>query len=265
MKIRVSIIAIALALLINFDVAAWGGLGHRTIAEIAERHLTPQAKANIEKYTNGTPLADYAVWMDQVRKTPEYKKATAGWHASIVDERCRTSQKLRDERRKGRDAVTGILTLSEQLKNRQELSDSTVMFAIKCLVHMVADFHCPSHLRYTDCNNSGNEEITYLGKEMILHKAWDTAVIAYSHKKWTYKQYADKLDSYTPRQIKAVTKGWAEEWLEDAARDIRPSIYWVKEGDVLGEKFTKKALPLAELEIQKAGYRLAKVLNTLFK
>ena len=99
MKIRVSIIAIGLALLTSLDVAAWGGLGHRTIAEIAERNLTPQAKANIEKYTGGTPLADYSVWMDQVRNTPEYKKATTGWHASIVDERCRTSQKLRDERR----------------------------------------------------------------------------------------------------------------------------------------------------------------------
>ena len=265
MKIRVSIIALGLALLTSFDVAAWGGLGHRTIAEIAERNLTPQAKANIEKYTGGTPLADYSVWMDQVRNMPEYKKATAGWHASIVDERCRTSQQLRNERRKGRDSVTGILKLSEQMKNRQELSDSTVMFAIKCIVHMVGDFHCPSHLRYTDRNNSGNEEITYLGKEMTLHKAWDTAIIAYSHKMWSYKQYADKLNCYTAKQIKSVTKGWVEEWLEDAARDIRPSIYWVKEGDNLGEKFTKKALPLAELEIQKAGYRLAKVLNTLFE
>ncbi len=265
MKLRASIIAIALALLTSFEVAAWGGLGHRTIAEIAERNLTPQAKANIEKYTNGTPLADYAVWLDQVRNTPEYKKVTAGWHASIVNERCRTSQQLRNEYRKGRDAVTATIKLSEQLKNRQELSDSTVMFAIKCLVHMVGDFHCPSHLRYTDRSNKGNEEITYLGKEMTLHKAWDTAVIAYSHKKWTYKQYADKLDCYTEKQIKAVTKGWVEEWLEDAARDIRPSIYWVKEGDVLNDNFTKKALPLAELEIQKAGYRLAKVFNTIFE
>ena len=265
MRIKVSIIAIALTLLTSLDVAAWGGLGHRTIAEIAERHLTRKAKANIEKYTGGTPLADYAVWMDQVRNMPEYKKATNGWHASIVDERCRTSQQLRNERRKGRDSVTGILQLSEQMKNRHELSDSTVMVAIKCLIHMVGDFHCPSHLRYTDCNNSGKEEITYLGKKMTLHKAWDTAIIAYSHKKWSYKQYADKLDCYTAKQIKSVTKGWIEEWLEDAARDIRPSISWVKKDDILNEEFTEKALPLAELEIQKAGYRLAKVLNTLFK
>ncbi|MBQ7856773.1 MAG: S1/P1 nuclease [Alistipes sp.] len=265
MKIKVTILTLALALMASYEVSAWGRLGHRTIAEIAERHLTPQAKANIEKYTHGTPLADYSLWMDEVRNTPEYKKPTSGWHASIVDEKCHTSQELRNKHRKGRDSVTGIIDLSELLKNRQELSDSTVMFAIKCLVHMVGDFHCPSHLRYTDFANKGHQKITYLGRETTLHKAWDTGIIAYNHKKWSYQRYADKLDCYTKKQIKAVTKGDVERWMEDAARDVRPSIHWVKDGDVLGEEFTKKALPLAEQQIQKAGYQLAKVLNTLFK
>ena len=36
------------ALLIPQVALCWGRLGHRTIAEIAERNLTPKAKANIE-------------------------------------------------------------------------------------------------------------------------------------------------------------------------------------------------------------------------
>ena len=38
-----------LALVVAFDAMAWGGLGHRTVAEIAERNLTKKAKANIDK------------------------------------------------------------------------------------------------------------------------------------------------------------------------------------------------------------------------
>ena len=49
-----------------FQAQGWGRLGHATIAEIAQRHLTPAARANIEKYTHGTPLAEYASWMDEV-------------------------------------------------------------------------------------------------------------------------------------------------------------------------------------------------------
>ena len=41
-----------LSLLLTFglhaDCAAWGTVGHRAIAEVAQRHLTPKAKAAIE-------------------------------------------------------------------------------------------------------------------------------------------------------------------------------------------------------------------------
>ena len=50
-----------LSLLLTFglhaDSAGWGPVGHRAIAEVAQRHLTPKAKAAIERYTGGTPLA----------------------------------------------------------------------------------------------------------------------------------------------------------------------------------------------------------------
>ena len=38
------------AIVASLNALAWGGLGHRTVAEIAERNLTPKAKANIEIY-----------------------------------------------------------------------------------------------------------------------------------------------------------------------------------------------------------------------
>ena len=35
---------------------AWGKSGHDAIAYIAERHLTPKAKKNIEKYLDGRSI-----------------------------------------------------------------------------------------------------------------------------------------------------------------------------------------------------------------
>lgn len=81
-----------LSLLLTFglhaDCAAWGTVGHRAIAEVAQRHLTPKAKAAIERYTGGTPLAEYAVFMDEVAADPRYKEPFRGWHASIADAEC---------------------------------------------------------------------------------------------------------------------------------------------------------------------------------
>ena len=264
---RVTTILIALfAIIIVFDASAWGGFGHRTIAEIAERNLTPKAKANIEKYTKGTPLADYSVWMDMVRKeAPEYAHATRGWHASIVDTNCQTSQEIRDKYRQGRDAVTGILEFEEMFRHREKLCDSVVMFAIKCIVHMVGDMHCPAHVRFTDFENQGKFPLKFFGKKSTLHKLWDTSVLTRYHKGWSYKEYAQKLDNLSAREAKRITRGWVEDWLEESGRVVRPIIYDVNKGDSLNEEFMEWAYPMAESQARKAGYRLAKVLNVLFK
>ena len=260
---------LVVVLLLSANAFAWGGLGHRTIAELAERHLTPKAKANIEKYTNGTPLADYAVWMDMSSR-PEYSRCiTRGWHASIVDADNRATQQVRDKFRGGEDAVTATLRFTEMFKEREKLADTTVMFALKCLIHMVGDIHCPSHMRYADVNNGRGFDlgvvVNYFDSHQKLHKVYDTSLIASNNPGIKPKAYAERLDTYSKKQIKSITEGWIERWHEDAARDIRVAIPWAKHGDDLYEEFDEKALPLAETQLRKAGYRLAKVLNTLFK
>ena len=88
---RVTTLAVVLLLLPQIAFG-WGRLGHRTIAEIAERNLTPKAKANIEKYTGGTPLWKYSLFVDEYRNHPDYKKALEGFHASIADSDCTSPQ-----------------------------------------------------------------------------------------------------------------------------------------------------------------------------
>lgn len=245
---------------------AWGRLGHTTIAEIAERHLTPKAKAEIERYTGGTPLAHYAVFMDSVVNHPKYKKPLRGWHASIADVDCTSPAIVRNRYRDGRDGVTAMEYFRERMAQRDELqlSDSTVLCAIKCIVHIVADFHCPAHVRYVDCANEGDIPVTFFGKQTYSHRVWDTFAIVHAHKGWNCKQYADYLDTWSKAEIGKCTGGWAQEWFEDAARDVRSSIYWIGEDDRLGDEFQAKAIPLAEQQMRKAAYQLAKALNTIF-
>lgn len=262
------ILIVAVALVASLDVMAWGTLGHCTIAEIAERNLTPKAKANIEVYTRGKPLSSYAMWMDRVGKDPVLgrKGATRGWHASLVDENCKTSQEMRNKYRKGRDSATGLLEMQKVLSDRKNHSDSVVMFALKSAIHMVGDMHCPAHLRYTDNKNACWFDVYYHGKKMLLHTAWDNNIPQRKFKREAHREFADYLNTLNKKQIKKVANGWVEDWLEDAGRSVRPTLGWgVRKGDSLGEEFDKKAYPLAESQIQKAGYRLAKYLNTVFK
>lgn len=266
MKIKSFILTLVFVSTISINAMAWGGFGHRAVAEIAERNLTPEAKANIEKYTKGTPLADYSVWMDMVRKNDPFNaNATRGWHASVVNAECKTSQELRNKVREGRDAVTGLLEFEKMFAEREKLSDSVVMFALKSIIHMVGDMHCPAHVRFEDFENQGKFPIKFFGKKTTLHKVWDTSVLTRDYKEWGYQGYAKKLDNLSKKRVKKITAGWVEDWLEESARDVRPHIYDVKEDDALNDEFMTWAYPLAEMQVQKAGYRLAKVLNTFFK
>lgn len=266
---RITIVAI-LALLLPQLAFGWGKVGHKTVAEIAERNLTPKAKRHIRKYIGKVPLADLSLWMDQVRNEniEPYKSMSAAWHASIADCDCTSPQVVRDRYRGGNDGVTAMYNFREQLKNYRKMPKEEVAAAIKFMIHIVGDFHCPSHLRYVDYENKGNFAVNFMGKKSYLHKVWDSGVVGRYHKGWDHINYADHLNTLSEEQIEAVTAGWAQEWFESAARDVRPAIYWVYDGksiETLDQKFLDKAGPLAEQQMQKAGYRLAKALNEIFK
>ncbi len=258
------------ALLIPQVALCWGRLGHRTIAEIAERNLTPKAKANIEKYTGGTPLWKYSLFVDEYRNHPDYKQALDGFHASIADCDCTSPQIVRDRYRDGKDGVTAMYTFREQLKNYKELPDSVVLFGIKCITHIVADFNCPSHVRYVDNANKGGFVAIFNGKKVGVHRFWDTWLIESLQRqrgqKIDHKLYADHLNTLSKKEIKQITKGWAQEWFEAAARECRPTIYWIDDRKIekIDQKFVEKATPLVESQMQKAGYQMAAALNTIF-
>jgi len=71
-----------LTLLVTFQAAtpAWarGRLGHRVIARLAEKHMTPEAKAAVAALLEpGELLADASLWADENRgRLPK----TAPWH-----------------------------------------------------------------------------------------------------------------------------------------------------------------------------------------
>ena len=120
----------------------WGKTGHDAIAYIAECNLTPRAKKNIGKYLDGRSIVYYASWMDAVRATEPYR-ATSKWHGFDADAECRYVPRPAEG-----DAVLGIEDAMEKLRGYRRQDDSTVRVAICCLVHLVGDMHCPTHVKY---------------------------------------------------------------------------------------------------------------------
>src|SRR6476620_597506 len=81
---RLFALSAALAALLAAPAAqAWSALGHRMVGALAERHLNPEAEAQVKLLLAGEPdptLAGVATWADDLRNTDADRfKATSRW------------------------------------------------------------------------------------------------------------------------------------------------------------------------------------------
>lgn len=247
---------IAAALCAGQPLLAWGKIGHNSIAHIAECHLTEKARANIERYL-GHSIVYYATWMDEYRKTPEYKY-TDKWHSGAVDKNLHSTK---ENRKEDGDCVTELENAIARLKDYKKLDDATVSLNLKFIIHLTGDMHCPVHILYPDIKMRFNVKLS--GQQMSYHKLWDSGLLQAAHA-WSYTEYRQQLDRFPAGERKAMSEGAPAGWMHESAVNCRVIYDWAKPNDELGQDFVNKAHALAEMQIVKAGYRLARVLNDLF-
>ena len=269
-----------------FDADAWGVLGHRTIAAIAEENLTPEAKAATEKYLNAS-LPSVALWMDQAASWNKKRKnyipgweLTSLWHTLVVDEKHQVSSKTTP---KGSGKlVPGLKMCVENLKNYRNLTDSAVVVNLKCVIHMMGDMHCPTHIYYLefpDCFRGEKDAdgkrtpardripVYFNDKKMTYHSFWDGVGISqiYPEKSKDYKFYAEKFGKASAKQKAKACKGGIDDWVHDSAKNCRQVYNNVKAGDHLDRDFILSYSKMTQKQCLKGGCRLAHILNECFK
>lgn len=252
---------ILLGLLVSGSAFGWGREGHETIAKIAENNLKPSVKQKIEKCLGNHSIVYFAKWMDDYRRTPEYR-FTTNWHEAIVDE----NLKYVPNQEKG-DAIIGLKQAIEALQNRKELSDSAVAVNLKYVIHLVGDMHCPGHIAYKGRNQ--NFKVQFGGGyvqpvlESKIHAVWDQYAIQ-ATRIWSVSEYAEELDRLSRKQKKEIVAGTPVDWLEEAAQRCLFQFELAHPGDTLAQDFVNVAMPYLETQMLYAGYRLAELLNELF-
>ena len=286
MRLRITILSMFMLALSVQSVSAWAVLGHRTVASIAEKNLTPEAKAATDKYLKAS-LPSVALWMDKTASWTKKRKdhipgweQTSTWHTLVVDEKYRVSD-VRTPKGSG-NLVPSVKMCIENLKNYRNLSDSAVVVNLKCLIHMMGDMHCPTHIYYLefpDCFQSPKDAngkrtpardrmIVYFNdKKMTYHSFWDGVGITqiYPEHRTDYEFYAEKFGAASAKQKAKLCKGGIDDWVHDSAKSCRPVYNNVKAGDHLDRDFILSYSKITQKQCLKAGCRLAHILNEIFK
>ena len=243
---------------------AWGGPGHSIIGYIAENHLTPAAKEKCHHYIRHT-LAYEASWMDHWRAVPPFHPTNA-WHGFSAPADGQVNWDKGDGKAMGQ-----IIKIVESMGNGKykNLPDSLVRHNLLILVHALPDMHCPVHVGFS---RSDFPQYKYSlrrnGKPYKMHGFWDGSP-GFQRKNWTFERYAKTVDNITPKQEKKIVKkGNFDYWGRDIIKQAhRAYAITPEDKDIAKLTADEKAdvLALADEMSMKAAYRLAYVLNTIFK
>lgn len=235
----------------------WGKNGHRATGEIAEKYLTKRTKRKIDKILKGQSLAFVSTFADEIKSDRKYSMYYS-WHYINMD--FDENYAAAEKNPKG-DLVTGIKKCVEVLKDKNS-SDANKEFFLKMLVHFVGDLHQPMHIGRREDKGGNTVQVQWFGRGTNLHRVWDSDMI----EEWdmSYSDLANNAKDLSKKQIEAIQEGNVTDWV-DEVHEVTKKVYKsVKVGENLRYRYSYEHFGTVRDQLQKAGIRLAKVLNDVF-
>lgn len=269
--------------------SGWGGIGHSTVAQVAENHISKETRKALKKYLPGTDIIEvssdadkyYYNWSrdigfecsnpDILRRQPSdmdvFPTNIEPWcHSYTVDSLCNTYRHNREGNVYVRNAVMDLDYLISDLKaNKDNMDKEECVRKISLVVHLIGDIHCPMHVLYVPQAPTGGKYSFYVkGEKVNAHSYWDSKLIRMLEPDWSYYEYSEAVDTASPEEIAEIKKGDVYDWGKASAESALPAhIHQPKE--VLSADYPEKDRELLYLQLRNAGYRLAAVLDYIFE
>lgn len=257
------------------DALAWSEKGHRLVAELAQRRLSPAAEAEVARLLAGEPeptLAGVASWADDMRAESrtgvnELGKRSERWHYLNFPRGTDCAYDPARDCPDGNCVVAAIPAQAAILADRSR-SDAERAQALKFLVHLVGDVHEPMHAGFGDDRGGNNYQIQLEARTADhgsegtnLHKVWDIHVLRSAG--LNVDEYADLLQTRSAVDIGTtpVLASASREWAIESCRLIADTPLYPS-GHVLKDDYLERQRPLAERRVLQAAFRLAALLET---
>ena len=271
MQSRLALFVLLAVLASATHAHAWGREGHVIVAEIAQHHLTPDARAAVQDLLDLEPdpkhrtLAQASTWPDRIKspKHPQFRQYAFARKLHYVN-----SPPDADGYDRGRDCPKGKCVVEAIHTYRTLLRDTTDpqmrLVALKFLAHFVGDVHQPLHVGYKRDRGGNDVAVQFFNQKSNLHKTWDTLILRRD------KATGKRLMAYAARVRDSIKDEdchtWAAvtdpaAWANEARPYLTTHVYRLPRDRRLGNEYQEAALPVVRVQLQRAGVRLAGVLN----
>ncbi len=248
-------------------VRAWGPLGHRLTGRLAEKHLTPKARAAVaELLEPAETMAAASTWADEHRRDI---KGSGPWHyVDVPLDQDRYSDRFAGDAPEKGNIVPKIREFRAILKDRSRPLEER-RIALRFLIHLVEDLHMPLHVGDNHDRGGNDTQVQFFGQGTNMHRLWDSDMIGRvctDQDCWLDDLSRDGHARGPCRAMSGTVEDWATESLLAARKAyIDPaSGQKIKPGTRLAEPYQAANLPVARRRLYQAGVRLAMVLNEVF-
>jgi hypothetical protein len=254
---------------------AWGQDGHVIVVRLAEQHLSVRARQALVPLLQGRRLPDVASWADDWRDT---HSDTGAWHFVDIPLSAAAYDAARDCHH-GACAIEALARQVAILRDRAAPVQDRRR-ALRFVIHLVGDLHQPMHAVTDDRAPGGSDrggnnikarlqifdlEFPYHSAPTgNLHAIWDSDLIASTHRQ--QEAYVAAL-SRLPAPVAKLRAGTVADWANQThqvAHDVAyhdlpaPDPSGVVQ---LSDDYAVRCRPVMDLQLQRAGVRLARVLN----
>ncbi|MGH7471998.1 MAG: S1/P1 nuclease [Longimicrobiales bacterium] len=247
----------------------WGEEGHRIACEIAVRRISPGAQVLVAELLKpeALTLPDICTWADTVRGSTHPQ--TSAYHYINLPRTTEAVDMARDCAHPEQRCViwaiqhyAGILADSARpAQDRRE--------ALKFVAHFVGDLHQPLHVSFADDRGGNQTRVEFFGdagrpgRPRDLHSVWDTRILTRAGVQ--AQPWATRLNEQIPadeakRWETLDVVAWANEAFALTTRFVYGQL--PADGRISDEYYTP-ALRHSESQLQKAGVRLAFLLNRI--
>ena len=291
MKRHLFLAAMAMFLAIAPEAGAWSRLGHATIAQIAENHMSRKALRKVNEHLRGASMAEVAAGPDTYRgawamdvgfvpsNAEDYrykfmtdfdfdspKNMLPVSHAITFKPDGTPWKTDRDGDRYVQNAAIYVERWAKELHDKGDSMDPEERYRkLVLIIHLMGDMHCPGHVFFEGRDDIGGKfQVIYREKSIRYHYFWDYTVFN-GNSIFSIADGVRLADTATKKEIKEIVSGDIWDWVEDCGEKCLPLYEMVPQDRNLPYAFAADVRPAFYGQIRNAGYRLAAVLEQIFR
>jgi hypothetical protein len=250
--------------------AAWGPIGHRVTAALAERNVSGRTRAEIKQILGAESLPEAATWPDEQRSNPApfWQEEASPWHYVTLPVGDKADALAHPPEG---DALTALEHYTAVLRDRAAGREDKAT-ALRFVVHIVSDLHMPLHAGKPGDRGGNEVKVLWFETPQNLHWVWDEGII--QRQQLSYSEYAERLAARTtPEQVLEWWDPQPADWVDESTA-LRDRLYpatgaelgtgTVESPVVLSWDYEWTWRPSLEQRLQQSGVRLAAYLDWVF-